>query len=123
MGHKTSHIILLKFELLYLLFTNGKVQPFIEALDLPDLLAAHRFLAEKTVELGIKIKGKNFPHQALTERLRAIAKTHINHHCPALQTNCNVYECAEKYPDCARKIAMKQILAMYAMSRELIFGS
>lgn len=122
MEHKSSSIVL-KFELLHLLFTNAKMQPFIESLDLYDLFIAHRFIWEKTIELGIKIKGKSFPQEAVTDRLRTISKERNDKNCPSLYKMCNPQECTDKHPDCARKMAIKQIMAMCAMSREFLKSS
>ncbi len=118
-----SSNLLLKFELLYLLFTDGNIKTFIESLDLDQLLVTHRFLSEKTIELGIKIKGKSFPQEVITERLKTIAKSQSNHNCPSLHTACNIYECVDKRPDCARKMAIKQIPAIFSLAKELIFKS
>lgn len=108
----------LRLELLRVLITQDQINQLIEKLDPFELFAVHRFIWEKTIEFGIKIKGKSFPQEEINGRLKLIAKQHNEKKCPAALKSCNPIDCIKKCHDCARSIASKQIMTMCQMTKE-----
>jgi hypothetical protein len=111
-----------KLNLLGLLLNRRPLQAFVGGLSDAALWAAHRFVWEKTLEFGIKMKGKSFPQDAVNNRLQGIAKTHHDRGCAADLKYCSPEECVAQHPQCARAVLLEQITAMEQMTREFFQG-
>jgi len=109
-----------KLDLLRALLCGGGLQEQLEALPPAGLLEAHRFVWEKTVEFGIKMRGRRFPQEELQMALRARGDLRAAKGCPAQLRQCRLQECAEHHPECMREAAMEQILAMGAAVSEYL---
>ncbi|HNW59756.1 MAG TPA: hypothetical protein PKI62_08790 [bacterium] len=103
-----------RLDLLRALLTGEGLEALLEPLAPPELLAAHRFVREKTVEFGIRIRGKKWAQDELEAELRALGEAHAAATCPAQERQCHLDLCLEGQPQCMRKAAMAQILAMAA---------
>jgi len=119
MTHLTPGI---KLRLLGLLLNRRPLKAFAGGLSDADLAAAHRFIWEKTLEFGIKTKGKSFPQDTVNDRLQDIAKARHNHGCAADLKHCSPEECAGPHSQCARAVLLEQIDAMEQMTREFLQG-
>jgi len=111
-----------KLNLLGQLLNGHTLQAFVTGLSDADLLAAHRFVWEKTLEFGIKMKGKSFPQDTVNSRLQGIAKVHHDRGCAADLKYCSPEECAGQQPRCSRAVLTEQIAAMEQLTREFFQG-
>ncbi len=103
-----------KLDLLRALFSGKGLQEPLALLSPLGLLEAHRFVWEKTVEFGIKMRGRKFPQEELQAELRTRADLRAAETCPAQLKQCRLQECAERHPACMREVAIDQILTMSA---------
>ncbi len=104
--------ISLKLDIIRALLTGTAMEPIIENLRANDILSVHRFVWEKTLEFGIKTRGRHFPQEELQSRLRSISQAQISRGCPADLKNCQLYDCYQQQPECMRAMALQQIEAM-----------
>jgi hypothetical protein len=104
--------VAIKLDLLCSMLAGKSMDALLAPLSEAQLLEAHRFIWEKTVEFGIKIRGKKFPLDELQAALRALAEVQISRDCPAQVKQCRLTECASRHPQCMRRVATEQILGM-----------
>ncbi len=108
----------IKLDLLRALLCGSGLQKQLETLPPAGLLEAHRFIWEKTVEIGIKMNGRRFPQEELQAALRARSDLRVARDCPAQLKQCRLQECAERNPECMCEAAIEEILAMSAAVSE-----
>jgi hypothetical protein len=109
-----------KLDLLRALLIGANFKSMLDSLSEQELLNAHRFVWEKTVEIGIKMRGRQFPQEELQAALRALAELVTAKDCPADAKQCNLRDCAERHPRCMREVATAQIVAMGAAAKEYL---
>lgn len=110
----------IKLDLLRSMLMGHNLKEMVESFSESELLDVHRFIWEKTVEFGIKMYGKRFPQEELQAALRALAELHSARACPAQMKHCQLAFCVNRYPQCMRKIAVEQILAMGAATKKYL---
>jgi hypothetical protein len=110
----------IRMELLQALLTGQSLKPVIQKLEIQELLGAHRFVYEKTIEFGIKMRGRRFEQDELLATLQALADDYTNRICLADRPGCQLQECALLFPQCARGVASEQIIAMARAIKEYL---
>ncbi len=112
--------VITKLDFLRALLMGANMERLIEQLSDQELLSVHRFVWEKTVEFGIKMRGRQFPQEELQTALRALAEVRTDRNCPAEVKQCHLRECAERHPQCMREVAADQIVAMGAAAKDYL---
>ena len=98
----------LKLTLLHALLTGERLQPLLEPLDEQSLLMAHRFVHEKAIEFGIRMRGRRFSENELLALIAAEGPRE----CLAQRHPCQLQECATLHRECMRNVALDQINSM-----------
>lgn len=92
-----------KVEILFHLFHGDKISSMVDALENRAVVELHKFLWEKTVEFGIKIRGKNFNRKEITRKMTPTAVYQKKHACSEHPYYCKGTHCININPKCARE--------------------
>ena len=104
-----------KIEILYHLFHGNAINPLIDELENRASVELQQFMWEKTVEFGIKSRGKNFSRGEITRKMTPTANYQKQQGCSEPQYNCKGTHCINSNPQCARK-KIKEHIAIMAES-------
>jgi|Deesub1362B_J571_1020462.scaffolds.fasta_scaffold01010_6 hypothetical protein len=94
------------------LFSGAPLDEFVEQLSPDQLVALQNFIWEKTVEIGLRIKGPSFSKKEITERMTATPAYQRTQGCSERTYYCKAAECLFANPDCARKKLREQLQAI-----------
>lgn len=101
-----------KIEIIYHLFQGKKISPLIDDLDNRAIVELQRFMWEKTVEFGIKSRGKNFHRKEVTRKMTPTHTYQSQQGCTEHPYYCKGTDCINFNPDCARKKIKEHIDVM-----------
>ncbi len=109
-----------RVELLYHLFRNEKIGFLIDKLDNHAVSGLQKFLWEKTVEIGIISRGKNFNRKEVTRKMTPTPVFQLRQHCTKNVYNCKGTQCIFTNPKCARKKIKEHVDVMAESIRQYI---
>ena len=92
-----------KVEILYHLFQGNKISPLIDELENRAIVELQKFIWEKTVEFGIKGRGKNFNRKEITRKMTPTATYQRQKRCSEPLYYCKGTHCINSNPNSARK--------------------
>lgn len=92
-----------KTDILYHLFHGNKISPIIDELENRAVVELQKFMWEKTVEFGIKSRGKNFNRKEVTRKMTPTSTYQKQQGCSEYQYYCKGTHCINSNPKCARK--------------------
>src|SRR3990172_2405759 len=107
----------LKLEFLRKLFFGLAMETALNALTPEQMMEAHRFFWEKSLEFGIRSKGKDFKKEEITSRFTPISHFQKKMNCKNALQKCKGTDCFYTNPECAILRTRQQIEAI----REAIF--
>ena len=102
----------IKLQILHNLIKDISIGPLIEDLSTEELLALKQFIWEKTVEIGIRTKGKNFSSDEITGKFVSTEVYQKQQNCKEPMAFCNSTECFKVNPLCATNRVKGQIEKM-----------
>ncbi|HOT95952.1 MAG TPA: hypothetical protein PLG50_13045 [bacterium] len=109
-----------KLDLVRALLSGDGLQELLGLLSPLELLEAYRFVQEKTIEFGVRVRGKKFAQEEMLAELRALGEAHAARTCPDQNRQCRLEQCLEGHPQCLREAAVTQILAMASVCRSFL---
>lgn len=92
-----------KLEIIYHLFHGNKVSSLIDDLDNRAVVEFQKFMWEKTVEFGIKSRGKHFSRKEITRKMTPTPIYQKKHKCSEHPYYCKGTHCIFTNPNCARE--------------------
>ena len=107
-----------KVEILQRLFTHGDVESIIDKLDVHEVVESQRFIWEKTVEFGIKAKGKDFSRTDVTQKMVTSSEYQQLKGCKEPSFVCKGTQCIHSNPVCAIEKIRNHIMVMSEAIRE-----
>jgi len=107
-----------KVEILQRLFTNSDVGSIIDKLDVYEVVELQRFIWEKTVEFGIKAKGKDFLRADVTKKMVSSIDYQQMKDCKEPSYMCKGTQCIHNNPVCAIEKIKSHIKVMSLAIRE-----
>lgn len=97
-----------KLQLLRHLLTGTPPESFLDNLTAEQMIAAHQFVWEKSLEIGIQLLGEKFSQAGILKRLRTIEAYKISVDCSEPQQRCETNACIKEHPECVhRKLKMQ----------------
>ncbi len=109
-----------KLDLIRSLLSGEGLQELLGLISPAELLEAHRFVQEKTIEFGLRVQAKRFAQEEMLTELRTLAEAHAASSCPDHNRQCRMEACLARQPQCLRETAVRQILAMAAVCRSFL---
>jgi len=107
-----------KADLVRRMLAGASLRAGLEKVSAEELVAAFRFIYEKTIELGQLAYGGSFPQEELLHTGRPF------HLPPAVDCRqahiCQPLECLHRQPDCARDRILLQIDRLSGLARTLL---
>ncbi|MDZ7371422.1 MAG: hypothetical protein ONB12_09650 [candidate division KSB1 bacterium] len=98
-----------KLQLLRHLLTGTPPQSFLDNLTAAQMIAAHQFIWEKTLEIGIQLLGDKFSQSAVVKRIQSIEAYKIAAGCSEPQQRCETNACLDEHPECVHRKLKLQI--------------
>ena len=92
-----------KVEILYHLFHGNNISSLIDGLENSAIIELQKFVWEKTVEFGIKCRGKNFSRKEVTRKMTPTPTYQRQQGCSEPQYLCKGTHCIHSNPACAIK--------------------
>ena len=121
MGSEYSSLpISIRLLALHMLFTNHHLSPIIEQLDNEQSVMFQKFIWEKTIEFGIKARGKDFLRNDITSRMISSEDYQIEQNCSEPLYTCKASSCIQSNPNCARRKIKGQVDVMAEVIWEYI---
>lgn len=102
----------LKLEIFHCIIEGKKVAPLLDGLKIDEIMALQNFMWEKTVEIGLKVKGKYFTREEVTSKMVGIADYQKRQGCLESENICKGYECIQLHSECAQRKMKDQIEVM-----------
>lgn len=102
----------LKLEIFHSIIEGKNVAPLLDGLQVDDVMVLQNFLWEKTVEIGLKVKGKYFNREEVTSKMIGIGDYQKKQGCPEPESTCKGYECIPLHSECAVRKMKDQIEVM-----------
>ncbi len=109
-----------KVEAVYRLLKGIPFDDLIETLSNEDVVALQKFLWDKTVEIGLRVKGKNFTRRDITGRMVPTPIYQREQNCSERTYFCKATLCILSNPSCARKKLKGQFQAMEEVIQEWV---
>ena len=109
-----------KLEILRSILTGKSIDSLLINLTPNQILETQRFVWEKTLEFGIRIKGNDFSSEEITNRFKSIALYQDEMNCKHPPHKCRGTDCFRSNPECAIKKAKNQINIMRKTICELL---
>lgn len=102
----------LKLEIFHCIIEGKSVTPLLADLNVDEVMALQNFLWEKTVEIGLKVKGKYFAREEVTSKMVGITEYQREQGCVEPESTCKGYDCIQLNSDCALRKMKGQIEIM-----------
>jgi hypothetical protein len=109
-----------KVDILQRLFSQGDIESLIDRLDVDEVVELQRFMWEKTVEFGIKAKGKDFSRTDVTKRMIPTPEYQRMKGCTEPSFVCKGTQCIHSNPVCAIEKIKGHIRVMCDTIREYV---
>ncbi len=110
----------IKLDFLRRMFNSDSLSAIFDELQPDQIIEAQRFIWEKTIEFGIKVKGKDFSQDELMERFKPVSAYQMEMKCDYPASKCRGTECFYSDPECAINKAKNQVDVMSKIINELL---
>ena len=107
-------------QVLQRLFNNEAVESIVDKLETEEVIELQHFMWEKTVEFGIKAKGKKFSRTEITEKMIPSSKYQEMKNCKEPSYICKGTQCIYSNPICAMEKIKSHIAVMSSAIREYV---
>jgi len=101
-----------KLEIVYFLFTGKPLGSLMDALSTREVIESQRFVWDRTVEMGIKVRGNQFDRKEITRKMTSTPKYQSQQNCTERVYYCKGTHCIHSNPDCARNKIKQQLDVM-----------
>lgn len=101
-----------KLQILYNLFNHKPLDEMIDSMTNQEVVALQKFVWDKTVEFGLKTRGKDFDKTEITGRMVPTPIYQRQQGCTERIYNCKGTTCIYSNPNCARKKIKGQVQVM-----------
>ena len=109
-----------KMEAVYRLLKGVPFDDWVDTLNNEDVVALQKFLWDKTVEIGLRVRGKNFTRRDITDHMVPTPIYQREQNCSERTYFCKATLCILSNPACARKKLKGQFRAMQEVVQEWI---
>lgn len=99
-------------EALIFLIMNKPFDEFMDRLNNNEIVALQNFVWDKTVEIGLRLKGKAFSRKDITKRIVSTPVYQRTHKCSERVYYCKGVMCIHSNSSCARNKISEHLLAM-----------
>ena len=107
-----------KVEAVYRLLKGISFDDLVDSMSNEDVVALQKFLWDKTVEIGLRVRGKNFTRREITSRMVPTPAYQREQNCSERTYFCKATLCILSNPSCARKKLKGQFQAMQEVVQE-----
>jgi hypothetical protein len=107
-----------KVEILVHLIMNKPFVKIIDELSNVEVVALQKFVWDKTVEIGLRLKGKDFTRRDITKRMVSTPTYQRNQKCSERVYYCKGIMCIHSNPTCARNKIGDHLTAMQSAVKE-----
>ena len=101
-----------KLEILYRLFLGKSLNTMVDDLSAQEVIELQKFMWERTVEMGIKIRGNRFDRKEITRKMKPTANYQRQQGCNEQIYYCKGTHCIHLHPACARKKIKEHVNVM-----------
>ena len=101
-----------RIEALIFLIMNKSFQEFMNRLNNNEIVALQNFVWNKTVEIGLRLKGKAFSRKDITKRIISTPVYQRTQNCSERVYYCKGVMCIHSNSSCARNKISEHLLAM-----------
>ncbi|RPI03916.1 MAG: hypothetical protein EHM72_00125 [Calditrichaeota bacterium] len=121
-GQKTTVALKpgIQLQLLRYMLTGSSPSAIIDAMQAFELIPSYQFVWEKTLELGIRIKGDHFSQSDIFKRLKTSEQYKMEIGCAEPLQRCEANDCLFQNPDCLKNKLKEQIISLYRMISEYL---
>lgn len=109
-----------KVEAIYRLLKSIPLDDLVDSYSNQDVVALQKFIWDKTVEIGLRMKGKEFSRKDITSRMMPTPVYQRQQGCSERVYFCKATLCILSNPKCARKKLKGQFQAMQEVVQEWI---
>lgn len=102
-----------KLQLLRLMLTGRSPLYILEKMSPENLINVLNYVWEKSLEIGIRVKGENFSQTDLIKHLKPIERYKSEKKCKEPLQRCEANDCVRQNPDCVKNKIGQQIVALY----------
>ncbi|MBN1349373.1 hypothetical protein JXJ21_08185 [candidate division KSB1 bacterium] len=101
-----------KLEIVYRLFMGKPLHELIDNLSTREVIEFQRFVWDRTVELGIKIRGTRFDRREITRKMIPTPNYQRQQNCNECIYYCKGTHCIHSNPSCARNKIKEHVKVM-----------
>lgn len=87
--------------------------PLMENLSTAELASVYGYIWEKSLEIGIRVKGERFSQSDVIKRLKSVEQFKLDVGCSESGLQCLSEECVQKEPECAKLRLKEQFNRLY----------
>ena len=92
--------------------------PLMENLQPAELASVYGYIWEKSLEIGIRVKGDRFSQSDVIKRLKSVEQFKLDVGCAEPGQQCISEECFQKEPDCVKLRLKEQFNRLYNIVSE-----
>lgn len=109
-----------KLEIVYCMFTGKPLNPLIDGLLAREVIEFQGFVWDRTVEMGLKVRGTKFERREITARMTPTANFQRQQGCSERIYYCKGTHCIHSNPACAKQKIKEQVDVMGEVFRGYI---
>ena len=109
-----------QLQLLRYMLTGSSPLMLIDSLPVAELITAYQFTWEKTLEIGIRIKGERFSQSDVFKRLKSVELYKSEVGCGEPLQRCESNDCIAQNSDCMKNKLKEQIVRLYQLISEYL---
>jgi hypothetical protein len=110
----------MQLQLLRYMLTGSSPTMLIENMAVAELVPAYQFAWEKTLEIGIRIKGERFSQSDVFKRLKSVELYKSEVDCREPLQRCEANDCIAQNPDCVKNKLKEQIVRLFQLIAEYL---
>ena len=109
-----------RLQLLRYMLTGASPLRLVDGMTVAELIAAYQFVWEKTLEIGIRIKGEHFSQSDVFKRLKSVEHYKSEVGCGEPLQRCESNDCMAQNPVCLKNKLKEQMLRLYQLISEYL---
>ncbi len=110
----------MQLQLLRYMLTGASPATLIDNMSAEELIHAYQFSWEKTLEIGIRIRGERFSQSDVFKRLKSVELYKAEVGCGEPLQRCESNDCVEQNPNCLKNKLKEQIVRLFQLISEYL---